>query len=199
MMLSGLIYRGLIDPLLSGLRKGIRNQIPAGSSCMDIACGTGALVFMMKDHCSRVTGVDMDQLKIRAAANRVERKGLDHLHFAVKDAANLSDTPDAEYDFCTLSMAIHQFQPDIRESIIREALRVGKTLIIADYASPLPFNPAGWLSYCIEMLAGREHFSNFRHYQRNGGLTGLLQELHINSESPENRGFNVFRIVKVQS
>ncbi len=195
--LSVLSYRLLIDPLLRRLRRSIRDQVAVESSCLDIACGTGSLAFELGTSCSSVVGIDLDEPKIKAARERAEKKGFDHLSFRIMDATNLSDFEDQHFDFATMAMAIHQFPPELRETIIREAKRVSKNLIIADYAVPLPRSFSGWMAKFIEFLAGEEHNGNFRHYYRTGGLENQFRQMDFDFEVKANKGFGVFGVWKV--
>ncbi len=192
--LSVLFYRLLIDPLLNGLRRSIKEQVAKGSSCLDIACGTGSLVFQLGRGCSSVVGIDLDEPKIKAARERVEMKGLDHLSFELMDATDLKAFKDQQFDYTTMAMAIHQFPPELRDPIIREAKRVSKNLIIADYNVPLPNCPSGWLAKFIEFLAGKEHYGNFRKYYKSGGLENQFRQMGLDFEKKSSRGVGVFGV-----
>jgi len=192
--LSFLFYRVLIDPLLNGLRKSIRSQILKGSSCLDIACGTGSLAFGLMDHCQSVTGIDLDEPKIMEAQRIVETKGLDHLSFRVMDATDLSEFEDGQFDYVTMAMAIHQFDPELRKKVLSEAIRVSKKLIVADYAYPLPSSPSGWMARFIESVAGEEHSRNFKHYDANDGMAPILTSMGLSYELAEKRGAGVFAV-----
>jgi len=194
---SVLFYRFLIDPLLNGLRHSLREQVAEGASCLDIACGTGTLVFELGRGCSSVVGIDLDEPKIKAARERAEIKGLDHLSFKLMDATDLSDFSDQQFDYVTMAMAIHQFPPDLREPIIREAKRVTKNLLIADYSVPMPNCPSGWLAKFIEYLAGKEHNGNFRNYYKSGGLENQLKKMNLSFEKRATRGVGVFSVWKI--
>ncbi len=192
-----MIYRFIIDPLLSGLRKSIKEQIKPGTSCLDIACGTGDMVFRLMDHCTQVTGVDMNESAIQAAQRKVDIKGLDHLSFKLQDATKLSIFNDQEFDYSIISLAIHQFDPELRAGIILEAKRVSKTVIIADYAHPMPKSLAGRLANFIEFLAGKQHHRNFRHYQANSGIQAQLSEVGLGFDEVKRNSNSVFTIVAI--
>lgn len=193
------VYKLLIDPLLKGLRRSVRDHIQPGTTCLDIACGTGSMVFFLKDHCSQVTGIDLDEPKIMAARSMVELKGLSHLDFRIMDATRMEAFGSQRFDYVHLAMAIHQFNPAIRRHIIREALKAGKNLILADYSCPVPNNPGGWLARFIEFLAGSEHHRNFRNYQKTGGMPALLRKMDLDFQTLSSRGVGVFTVYLVKS
>lgn len=198
MSLSVLAYKWLIDPLLSGLRRSVRQQVQSGSTLLDIACGTGSLIFSLKDHCSGMVGIDLDAPKIAAAQRTVEVKGLSHLSFRIMDATHL-EFPDQHFDYVHLSMAIHQFDPQLRLGILAEAVRVGKQVIVADYSCPLPASIAGWIASKIEWLAGEEHYRNFIDYQKKGGMPGLLNQAGIPYLMADRKGSGVFELYLLSS
>ena len=192
-----MIYRYFIDPLLSGVRESIKKEIEQGSSCLDIACGTGDMVFRLMDHCTSVTGIDMNEAAIKSAQKRVDIKGLDHLSFKLQDATNMADYVDNEFDYSIISLAIHQFDPELRAGIILEAKRVSKTIIIADYSTPMPKTAAGKLAEFIEFLAGKQHNGNFKHYQATGGIKAQLDSLGLTMVEKRKNGRGVFTVVAV--
>lgn len=194
MSLTAIGYRWFIDPLLSSIRRSIRNQITPGSSCVDVACGTGALVFSLMDHCSALTGIDLAEARIKTAQRKVALKGLDHLSFQVQDATNLSEFQDGHFDYATFSMAIHQFDPDIRKRVLTEAKRVSKTILIADYSWPLPANRYGKLARFLEWLAGKDHNRNYKDYDQNGGLEPFLTSMNLKFEKVSVHGKGIISI-----
>lgn len=192
-----MIYRYLIDPLLSGLRKSIKEQITEGSTCLDIGCGTGDMAFRLMDRCTKVIGIDMNKAAIESAQKRVDVKGLDHLSFKVQDATNMAEYRDIEFDYSIISMAIHQFDPELRKGIISEAKRVSKTVIIADYSCPMPRTVAGKVAEFIEFLAGKQHNRNFKHFQATGGLKAQLDSMGLQMLEKRKNGLGVFTVITV--
>lgn len=148
--------------------------MPQNSRVLDLACGTGALVFHLKEGCKEVVGVDLDSQKIQGAQKRAEQMGLEHLSFFCADASNLEGFANDSFDVVVLSMAIHQFNPDIRYQVLNEALRVGGLVIIADYCAPMRRSFSGLLAELLERLAGSAHHRAYRDYQKKNGIDGLI-------------------------
>jgi len=65
---------------------------------------------------------------------------------------------------------------DVRERVIPELLRVAASVVIADFAVPMPVNVAGLRNRAIEFAAGFSHFGGFRDYTRRGGLLPLVED-----------------------
>jgi ubiquinone/menaquinone biosynthesis C-methylase UbiE len=173
---TGIFYKLIIDPLLSAIRSGIASHIHARGSAIDIACGTGALAVRLSSMCSRVVGIDISESMIRTAQRTRQSHEIENLDFLVLDALDLRGIRDGEFDYATISMAMHQFPAAGRSVVLKEMKRVARTVIVADYAVPLPGGAVGLVIPMMERLAGREHYENFRSYQENGGIEPLIRE-----------------------
>ena len=172
-----MVYKFLIDPLLNGLHRRVVSLIEPGQRVLDVACGHGTMALMtgLEKGCE-VTGIDLEASKIAEARKAAAKKGLDNLRFLVMDATDLSPFGEKSFDVAVTSMAIHQFSPALGLQVLKEMKRVAHTVIVADYAWPLPGNLYGRLAKVIEWIAGGEHYRNFKLYQRNRGLDTLLEQ-----------------------
>ncbi len=183
---DGLPYELVIDRALRGVRRAIVRQVPLDSSVIDIGCGTGALVYELAENCTSVVGVDLSNKMISYAKNRQHPKKNDNVYFLHDDATRLSQFEDRQFDYAIISMVLHEASVDVRMNLLTEAKRIAKTIIIADYVAPLPFNVMGIFMRIAEFLAGADHFSGFTSYQKNKGMDELLRNcrLSVNEEFP---------------
>jgi ubiquinone/menaquinone biosynthesis C-methylase UbiE len=172
---SGTFYATFIDPILKSMRKHVVNEIDPNSSVVDIACGTGAQVFEIAKMAKRTVGIDLSESMIRYATKMSISQTLNNTEFFVADATSLSLFPDNEFDIATMSLALHQFLPEMYTPILSELKRVAKKIIIVDYSVPLPGNFIGMLCHIIEFFAGRTHNTNFKSYYQLGGLNKILK------------------------
>jgi len=122
---------------ISGLRdKAVDFTNAAESSrILDVATGTGkqAFAFAKKGH--DVIGIDLseDMLKVAKKKNRFEK-----VRFQVADATNLPFEGNS-FDVSCVSFALHDMIPSVRETALKEMVRVAKpdgTIVIVDYALP---------------------------------------------------------------
>lgn len=173
-MSSGKFYRYFIDPILRDVHASAVAEIPAGSRVIDIACGNGTLALKLSGRADQVVGIDVSGELIKYARRRAVSKGVDGIEFIEMDANDLSRFSDKEFDFATISMAVHQFKVEDAISILGEMSRISGNLIIVDYKIPLSRKPGGQVVRLIERLAGKEHHTNFLDYSRQGGLDHLL-------------------------
>ena len=194
MVESGIFYGTFVDPLLNGLRKRVLHEIKHGEKVIDIACGTGAQCFAMAAKAGKVTGVDLSESMIRFARNKKAKSLFSNLEFMVCDATNLVSFVANEFDVAILSLALHQFPPDLYKSILSEMERVAQRIIIVDYMVPLPKNFAGVGSRIAEFMAGVEHHRNFKSYYKRGGINQILPDNGLTITKSMSIGNGAFQI-----
>ena len=176
MVESGIFYGTLIDPLLKPLRRKVTTAVGSNKKVIDVACGTGAQVFELSRFSSRVVGVDLSESMIRYAIKFKKNGNADNTDFFVCDATDLSMFKPESFDVAIMSLALHQFAPELHTPILNEMKKVASKIIIVDYAVPLPKNYTGFGSRVAEFMAGIEHNRNFKSYCKLGGLNKILPE-----------------------
>ena len=174
MVESGTFYATVLDPILISMRKRVAKEIRPGQTVIDVACGTGAQLFEIAAKAEKVCGVDLSKSMISFAKKAAKKKGISNAEFLISDATDLVQFDDNSFDVAILSLALHQFSPDLHSPILNEMKRVANTIILLDYAVPLPKNYVGVGSRVAEFLAGREHHRNFITYYQLGGLNQIL-------------------------
>ncbi len=106
----------------------------AGARVADVACGVGWAAISLARAYPNVTvdGFDLDELSIDIASRNAREAGVaDRVHFEAKDAADPALV--SRYDLAMVVEAIHDLsQPVAVLSAIREMLKPGGTLIVAD-------------------------------------------------------------------
>ena len=188
-------YRTFIDPLLKSGRKLVKNNIRAGETVLDVACGTGALVFDLAEKAKKVVGVDLSESMIKAAQHEQKKLSINNIEFITADATKLTVFTKKEFDVVTLSMALHQFDPELHSPILNEMKRVAKKIIIVDYAAPLPKSTNGLAAKIIEFLAGKEHNGNFKKFCKIGGLVPILKKNNLQPQTSKKFGSRIFQII----
>lgn len=195
MLETGFVYSTIIDPLLANLRKRLALEIQPGEHVIDIACGTGVQLFELVDKAGSITGVDLSESMVRHATNNATRKNISNASFHVADATNLSGFYSQKFDVAILSMALHQFSPELQEPILSEIKKIAERIVILDYAVPLPKNYAGVASKIAEFLAGIEHNRNFKSYSTAGGLNTILPQNGFTIQKSKLIGKGAFQLV----
>jgi ubiquinone/menaquinone biosynthesis C-methylase UbiE len=171
-------YDTFVEPFARRLRKIGMKMTPLfeGMSVLDIGCGTGSHLKIYENKGCKVTGIDSSPTMLDVA--RVKLNEGAELHLG---NANRMPFPDASFDLVLTMFLLHQVEPQIRSSILKEAVRVmkrrGRFLAIDYHPGPAHF-PQGWLyrsvSFFMELFAGWAHFRNYRDFMKNGGLLPLI-------------------------
>ena len=101
----------------------ITNMIPENHSVLDVGCGNGVLMKMLKEKNVIVTGIDIAQENIIKCLE----KGLSVIQGDIDEG--LQGYPDKSYDYVVLNQTLQSTEkPDF---VIQEMLRVGKKVIIS--------------------------------------------------------------------
>lgn len=174
------IYTTFIDPLVKGLHWEIVRSVSPSDKVIDIGCGPGSLSILLAGKASHVTGIDIDDELLKSATRKASGKGIVNIDFLNRDATNLSNIGDREFDVAVTSMTVHQFEANNAISILSEMKRIASRVVIADYNYPMPAGFSKWFAWFIEWLAGGEHYRNFRVYMKKGGLHFFSQKAGLN-------------------
>lgn len=179
------------DVIFESLNSGLRNiglkifPVESGMNVLDIGCGTGThLKLYQKQNCN-IYGVDMS-----AAMIEVARKKLgDRATLVLGNATNL-EFGNGQFDLVLFSTVLHEMSQKVREAVLTEAKRVlkenGRILLIDFHPGPIKKFRGIFSKIVItisEILAGRDHYRNYRHFMKIGGLPALIQSAGLNIES----------------
>jgi SAM-dependent methyltransferase len=187
-------YQIFIDPILSRLHKSISEYIKSSDRVIDIACGTGSLSMALSGKAMHVTGIDLSEEMIAAAMRSVRKTGIKNVIFQTRDASDMADYKDQEFDVAITSMAVHQFDAQLAAEILMEMKRIARKVIIVDYNHPMPRGFSRAVAYGIEMIAKGDHYRNFRVYMDKGGINYFINQAGLFLESRIIKGDGVFVI-----
>ena len=128
---------------------------------------------MLADMGCQAVGVDLSPAMLDQA-----RRNRSDLDFRLADAA-AAPFPDAAFDLCVVSLALHEMPPAGRDGVMTEAKRlVGENgrIIAVDYVMPRNVGDRAvhLLMRLPERLAGREHYRNYLDFMRRRALYALL-------------------------
>jgi ubiquinone/menaquinone biosynthesis C-methylase UbiE len=181
-------YDTLFEPLNKDLRAiGMRMYPPEeGMLVLDVGCGTGIHLERYQKAGCQVFGIDLSPSMLEVARDRLSPKA--NLHMG--DASNMP-YPDNNFDLIIMSTVLHEMPPAVRSAVIDESKRTLKEnggILLIDF-HPGPIKPLkGWINKSIitmaEVVAGGEHFRNYRHFIKNNGLPALISahELSVEKE-----------------
>jgi ubiquinone/menaquinone biosynthesis C-methylase UbiE len=192
------IYDRLFDRMNRGLKLvGIRMFRPSpGMNILDVGCGTGTHLELYQRYKCHLHGLDRSPAMLEVARERLG----DSAHLDLADASQMPYASQ-KFDLILSMLSLHEMSPHSRQSTLSEMKRVlnhtGHLLLI-DF-QPGPVQPIqGWVSRLIilssEVVAGREHFRNFRHFMAQGGLTSLISPAGLMTEKQQTLAGGTFSI-----
>jgi ubiquinone/menaquinone biosynthesis C-methylase UbiE len=192
------VYDAVFEPLLYRMREAIVSMIPPDSRVLEVGCGTGAQAVRLRRIGTEYTGVDLSMDMLR----RARKKKIDCIE---ADGRHLPyDT--GEFDAATISLALHEMDPEIRNAVTAELLRIlrpGGMLVVADYKTPGPGTRFGSvfkkLIHGIERLAGGSHYRNYIHFMSDGGLLGYLRNFDVSIREEKSFFRDNMAVLKVAS
>ena len=193
--LNGIIYKLIIDPILSRYYHHIIEELDLNNNVLDVACGTGSLSLAMSGMVSRVSGIDLSEEMIYIARESAMKKNISNAAFIRMDASELSSYHDNEFDIAIASMAIHQFNAALALKILGEMKRIAKKVILMDYNYPIPLVISRIVIFIIEKIAGGDHYLNFRRFNGSGGLGYFIEQSGLRHEYDKLKKTSSFRIV----
>jgi len=177
------IYDLVAEPPASILRRiGLRVYPPRENMyILDAGCGTGTQLKLLSRFGCKLYGVDASPVMLDAA----RRKLGDIAELSLQDISHMN-FPDRMFDLVTLVLVLHEVPALLRPAIMTECKRVlkadGCILLIDYHFGPYSFLPGYLLRILrrlVEMGVGREHYKNYRDYQKRGGLAPLLAETKL--------------------
>ena len=147
------------------------------SSVLDVCCGTGNQLKMLKRHGFQVQGVDLSPEMLQ-----ISQRGKYVPPCRFEDAGKMS-FPDGSFPVAMTTFALHEKGQDVSRAILGEMQRVvepeGELILVdfhfTDHTSPLSKS----VITMIEKSAGGEHYANFLDYTASGGVPGLIGETDL--------------------
>jgi SAM-dependent methyltransferase len=193
---DGAFYDKFVAPNQTKLFEQIKQLITEQSSVLDVGCGTGYLSFLVADKCKSVTGIDLSKRNIAKANDNLRISNSKSIQFIHTPLDHLDLKGAENFDFSTITYVIHEINEKERLPLLKSMLEVSNLVIVGDYQSPQPRSFSGFITKVVEFIAGRNHYQNFKNYQKNGGLNGLIKKGNFEVIKEVNNNNNKIVILK---
>jgi ubiquinone/menaquinone biosynthesis C-methylase UbiE len=177
------IYDLVAEPPASILRRiGLRLYLPQENMyILDAGCGTGTQLKLLSKFGCKLYGVDASPAMLGAA----RRKLGDIAELSLQDITHMN-FPDQMFDLVTVVLVLHEVPASLRPAVLTECKRVlradGRILVIDYHFESYSFLLGSILRVLrrlVEMGVGREHYANYRNYQKREGLMPLLADTKL--------------------
>ena len=144
-------------------------------SILDVCCGTGNQLKLLKKHGFNVSGIDIsDEMLI------ISRIGKYKPNCIREDATDMSFNNES-FDMAMITFGLHEKNRETAENIIHEMNRVisknGYIMIIDFNIDENTSIISKSIIRLIERIAGNDHYRHFRKYISFGGLEALLKDM----------------------
>jgi len=164
------------------------------SSILDVCCGTGRQLKMLRKHGFHVQGVDLSREMLK-----VSKKGPHAPHCVNEDATDMSFGADS-FEAAMTTFALHEKPAPIAGAIVKEMIRVVKPeghLLLTDFNFTTRSSKVSrGIIRMIEWNAGGEHYKNFREFIAFGGVPKLIEGLPLEHIETIDAGMNSIAIFK---
>jgi len=171
----------------------IASWITPGAKVLDLGCGTGELLALLRDQKGAVcTGIDLGEDNIQTCIAR----GLTVIHGDINE--EVDDYADLTFDFVILSQTLQQVYAP--EALIKTLLRIGRKVVVS-----FP-NFSHWRCRCQLFFQGQAPttsqlpyywynspnirvitIKDFRQFARRAGFS-IIREAAINTDDHEHQG-----------
>ena len=192
------LYDFILHGVIQKVRKNITETIEqyGADRIIDICCGTGSqLKSLYKKGYTNITGIDISHSMLKQAEKGSIKGTCQH-----QDASSLKFETDS-FDAAIISFALHEKPMETAKEILNEAKRVlkpGGLWIILDYNQE---HQAPWyiksMVRIIERFAGKDHYRNYKQYQKAGGLDMLMNSEIPTNTTPFHRGMTLLQVYEV--
>ncbi len=173
---DGLFYDRFIAPHQDLIFRLFKTLIEKDSTLLDVGCGTGRLEFQLANHCKEVVGLDLSSLNIKYANMHLKEFGYENVSFIHGSILKLEEYTDKHFDYALTSYVLHEMSPEMRIAALKKMRKFADKIIVGDYRVPQPKSFWGISVQLVEFSAGPDHFKNFRHFIRTGGIENLAKE-----------------------
>ncbi|HEX7356376.1 MAG TPA: class I SAM-dependent methyltransferase [Ignavibacteriaceae bacterium] len=175
---DGWFYDRIIAPNQDKMFREIKNVINRGSTVIDVGCGTGRFSFSVADKINRIIGIDLSKKNIDKANLNLAKNPNSKISFLHTDLSSLL-SQNFHFDYAVMTFVIHEVNPEERVALLKEISQIADTIIIGDYLVPVKKGFWNILNEVVEYLAGKEHYTNFKNFVSNNGLTELTQRANL--------------------
>ena len=196
-------YDSFVEPFNRALRKiGMKLYPPvAGIKVLDVGCGTGTTLNLYQKAGCNIFGIDSSPAMLSIARNKLNSQA----ELLLGNAAKMEYSNET-FDLIIGMLTLHEMSQNVRSNVLCEMIRVlkreGRILIIDFHPGSIQF-PKGWMYkaviYFFELMAGLEHFRNFRKFMAINGILGLIETRKLTMENVKivgggNLGIYVLRL-----
>ena len=173
---DGWFYDIFVAPSQDRMFAEIKQFIDPASRIIDVGCGTGRFSFSTADKCEYILGIDLSVKNIEKANDNLSKRLIPNISFLHSGVDELISNPENHFDYAVMTYVIHEVDESERIKLLHDIMKIADKIIIGDYLIPLQSGFPKWMTTTVEFFAGREHYRNFKNYEKNGGIYYLAKK-----------------------
>lgn len=175
---DGWFYDTFIAPNQNQIFASIKKLIEPNSTVLDVGCGTGRFSFTAADKCRFILGIDLSLKNILRANANIRKKPnpkISFKHTTVEDLVK----QELHFDLAVLTYVIHELNETERVKLLLNISKLADNIIVGDYHPKQTNKTWKLLNEIVEFLAGKEHYTNYKSYIKNGGIKTLVEKTNL--------------------
>lgn len=195
---DGWIYHKFIAPNQDITFRIMQTMMKKDTTVVDVGCGTGRFVFQAAEKFKFVVGLDLSSRNINKAKRLLSKTKVNNVSFIHGDAEELQNYLEEKFDYATISYVIHELPENSRLKILNNLKAISNEIVIGDYFVPQPYNRRGLANNIAEVLAGKDHFYNYRNFVNNYGLPELIDKAGMRIVQQKEGVYGTSLILKIK-
>ncbi|MFC1888052.1 class I SAM-dependent methyltransferase [Candidatus Cloacimonadota bacterium] len=172
------IFRSFCSSWNLPVYRKLKDWLKPGSNVLDVGCGSGEFLIDCSEKIAQGTGLELSSKLIEQAKIKSSKLNISNLTFNQMDFLNWQE--NQKLNTITFIFVLHEIDPLKREELLMKALDLAETVIISEYRTPQPLNPAGLLNWLAEALTAKEHYKNFREFHSVRWLNNFIADNQVN-------------------
>lgn len=172
--MKGVIKTNTVDKYLNPIRHQLSDLIASNSNVVEFGCGNGDLLFILSHKIQWGTGIDNSASLIKYASNRKEKEKVENLTFKPIDLTK-DKLPETKMDYAVASLLFHVLPKEDAINLLRKMIASSEVTLVCGFSEPKSTKQRLllWLDQRFT-----KHFFNFKSYQKEGFMNGLLHSIH---------------------
>lgn len=195
---DGKFYDIFVAPNQDTAFKNVLELIGKDAVILDVGCGTGRFTKHIIGRCKKLDAIDLSRRNISIAEKNFPSEKYENVKFHHTGVETFLSKTETRYNFSLISYVIHEIGEKHRVNILKELAKKSDYIILVDYLIPRPKGMMNFLNELVEFFAGKEHYANFKTYERNNGLHGLIKSAGLTLETELINNPPTSHIVKVR-
>jgi SAM-dependent methyltransferase len=158
---------------LAPIKNQMVNLVEPNSSVIEFGCGNGDLLFKLSSRIKYGLGIDKSKPLIDAALQQKRMMNLSNIDFCCEELSS-NYKQSGKYDYSVASLFFHVIPWSESVYLIKKMQEISDKIVICGFSRPdtLQQKTLLWLDQ-----KATSHYQNFKAYQKNGYLEGILSEI----------------------